>query len=460
MSDPDIHHPRRHFLRAALRAGGVAAAALLAPRMVLAQGPVLVRGARVSADGGTTRIVLDLSGHVEHSLFTLNGPERVVVDLRLARLSGTLAAPLPADTALTGIRHGVRNDTDLRLVLDLAAKATPKSFMLPPGDGSGHRLVIDLEHGAAATGSKPPSPAPAPDRGPAAPAIPPREVVIAIDAGHGGRDPGAIGPGGTYEKDVVLAIARRLETLVRHETGMRAVLIRNGDHFLTLRERIRRARDAKADVFVSIHADAAPNRSAAGSSVYVLSPRGATSEHARWLAERENAADLVGGVKLDDKDDLLASVLLDLSQAATTEASMTLADSLIGELHRVGKVRSRKVEQAGFVVLKSPDIPSVLVETAYISNPGEERKLRSTAFQQSMAEALHNGLRSHFRRHAPPGTLLAEAPSGQHVIRNGETLSGIASQYNITLSDLRRHNKLNSDRIHTGQVLIIPQRDS
>lgn len=213
-----------------------------------------------------------------------------------------------------------------------------------------------------------------------------RDLVIAIDAGHGGEDPGAIGPGGTREKDVVLAIARKLEALVRREKGMRPVMIRDGDYFIPLRQRTKKARQHKADLFISIHADAAAVRGsqARGSSVYTLSERGATTEAARWLAERENASDLVGGVSLDDKDDLLASVLLDLSQAATNEASMEVAHEILKELGRVGEVHKRRVEQAGFIVLKSPDIPSVLVETAFISNPAEERRLRMRAISNNL----------------------------------------------------------------------------
>jgi N-acetylmuramoyl-L-alanine amidase len=236
-----------------------------------------------------------------------------------------------------------------------------------------------------------------------------RDVVVAVDAGHGGQDPGAIGHGGTREKDVVLAIARALAERINGEPGMRAVLTRDRDEFLVLRDRIGRARIAKADMFVSIHADSIANRDVSGASVYVLSEHGASNEAARWLADRENAADLMGGVKLDDKDKQLASVLLDLSQTANISASMTAAQRVIGSLDAVGQVRKAQVQQAGFVVLKSPDIPSMLVETAYISNPEEEVSLRNTRHQAALADAIFAGLRGYFQANPPVGTRYAQA---------------------------------------------------
>ncbi|MDX9768091.1 MAG: N-acetylmuramoyl-L-alanine amidase [Ectothiorhodospiraceae bacterium] len=456
MDDPIQREHRRRFLLHALRLSGATAAAWLAPQTVLA-GPAVVGAVRHASNGNLTRVVFDIDGPVQHNLFTLNGPDRLVVDLANARVAGALDLGDTRGGVLNGLRHAARNGGDLRLVLDLRSGVSFRSSVLAPESANAaYRLVIDLE----TTGSTAVQAA-----APAATAVvtPPeklREVVVAIDAGHGGKDPGAVGPNGTREKDIVLAVARRLATLVQREHGMRAVLIRDADVFLPLRARIQKAREHQADLFVSIHADAHKDKRASGSSVYILSSRGATSEHARWLAERENAADLVGGVSLDDKDDLLASVLLDLSQTATIEASSILADTLIGELHRVGKVRSKKVEQAGFAVLRSPDIPSVLVETAYITNPAEERRLRTTAFQQSMAAALMGGLRDYFRTYAPPGTILAEARDGRHVIRNGETLSAIASQYRVSVNALRSHNGLDSDTIRTGQVLMIPRQES
>jgi N-acetylmuramoyl-L-alanine amidase len=240
-----------------------------------------------------------------------------------------------------------------------------------------------------------------------APADSDRDVIVAVDAGHGGQDPGATGRNGTREKDVVLAIARALASRINSEPGMRAVLTRPNDQFFTLRERILRARAVKADLFVSVHADSIRNRAVSGASVYVLSERGATDESARWLAERENAADLMGGVSLTDKDNTLASVLLDLSQSANISASMVAAEGVISALDRVGEVRKPQVQQAGFVVLKSPDIPSMLVETAYISNPAEEKRLKSSSQQDKLANAIFTGLRGYFANNPPPGTRFA-----------------------------------------------------
>jgi len=284
-----------------------------------------------------------------------------------------------------------------------------------------------------------------------------RDVVIAIDAGHGGEDPGAKGRGGTYEKTVVLGIARKLAAMVKKETGMRPVLIRNGDYYLGLRKRMKKAREKRADVFISIHADAFRDPRVNGASVYTLSQRGASSEAARWLAEQENSADLVGGVKLEDKDDLLASVLLDLSQTATLQASHQLAKNVFGRLKKIGKTHKRRVQQAGFVVLKSPDIPSVLVETAYISNPSEERKLRSSKHQEKIAKAIMSGIRDYFRLHAPPGTMLAKMSPREYTISRGDTLGQIAQRYQISLRSLRSANGLSGDRIRVGQVLRIPE---
>ena len=280
-----------------------------------------------------------------------------------------------------------------------------------------------------------------------------RDVIIAIDAGHGGIDPGARGNKGLLEKDAVLAIARRLETLVKREPGMRPVMIRDGDYFISLRKRVNKARASQSDLFISIHADAFDDSRVSGSSVYALSQRGATTEAARLLANRENAADLIGGVSLEDKDDMLASVLLDLSQNATIEASVDVASRVLQGLKRLGKVHKSRVEQAGFAVLKSPDIPSILVETAFISNPQEERRLRTAKHQQAMAEAMMLGVRSYFKANPPPGTRIA---AREHVIERGDTLSAIAERYNISLAALRSANNISGDRIRIGQVLHIP----
>jgi N-acetylmuramoyl-L-alanine amidase len=304
------------------------------------------------------------------------------------------------------MRVGPQDGGDLRLVVELTAPATAKIFTVEPTAGLGHRLVVDLfPTGKKSSGS---SGASAPTIVKAAPQGQARDIVIAIDAGHGGTDPGSIGRNGTYEKNVTLAIARVLKARIDQEPGMRAVLTRDTDVFLPLRERINRARDRKADMFVSIHADAYHDRSVTGSSVYVLSARGASDEASRWLAQRENAADLIGGVSLEDKDDVLASVLLDLSQGASMSASIEAADTVLRELRNVGNIKRATVQSAGFLVLKSPDIPSMLVETAFITNPQEEKKLSNPTHQQKLAGAIHAGIRSYFYDNPPPGTRIAQ----------------------------------------------------
>ncbi len=417
-----------------------------------------VQRVRMSVDGETTRLVFDMDGPANYSIFTLDGPDRVVVDLSGARALNSLDISSNPRSLVEGVRYAQRNGSDLRVVLDLRAPSDAHSFVLLPAQGSPHRLVLDLTERprmAAVARRVPEASSGATQRF----REPLREVVVAIDPGHGGHDPGAIGPGGTREKDVVLQIARRLAERVEREPGMRPVLIRTGDYFLPLRERINRARAAQADVFLSIHADAIHDRSVQGSSVYILSERGASSEAARFLAQRENSADLrLGGVPIESKDDSLTSVLLDLAQSGSLEASHSLASRLISEMHRVGKVRKPEVERANFAVLRSPDVPSVLVEAAFISNPSEERKLRTDSFQNSLADAILIGLRAYFATHAPPGTLIAEGRLDRHIIRPGETLSVIASRYQMTVAELRAVNDLPNDRIFAGQVLQIPAR--
>jgi N-acetylmuramoyl-L-alanine amidase len=313
------------------------------------------------------------------------------------------------------VRMARRPSGQLRVVLDLSRPIRAKSFLATPNDRYGYRLVVDLggpiaggSSGAIAAGAvAPDAPIKAEHARPEA-----RDLIIAIDPGHGGEDPGAIGMRGTREKDVTLAIARDLERYVDAEPGMRAVLTRTGDYFVPLRDRMRRARAQQADLFVSIHADSIRDRTVDGSSVYILSQRGATSEAARWLAERENAADLIGGVSLEDKGDLLASVLLDLSQTASLSASETAAEHVLRQLNLVGEVRKPLVQQAGFMVLKSPDIPSMLVETAYISNPAEEVRLRGVAHQAKLAAAIHQGLRQYFYSDPPAGSRIAHIAAG------------------------------------------------
>ncbi len=403
-----------------------------------------------------TRVVFDTSGPVTHNIFTLQNPARLVIDVPAAKVPASVPDLAASGGLVKGIRTAQNTPDVLRIVLDLKQSVKPRSFNLVPNDQYGHRLVIDLYEAtpgpASGTAARPVVNQDVDNQ-----AAQLRDLVIAIDAGHGGDDPGAIGRRKTREKDVVLAIARRLAALVEKEPGMRPVLIREGDYYIGLRQRIEKARRHKADLFISIHADGFRDRRARGSSVYVLSKRGASSEMARVLAASENAADLVGGVSLDDKDDLLREVLLDLSQTATREASFGVADNMLGELRHMGKTHKSTVQQAGFVVLKSPDIPSLLVETAFISNPAEENKLRDKRHQQKLAHAMLSGIRDYFSKHPPPGTRIAR----QYVVKRGDTLSEIAQQFSISLAKLRGYNSLKSDTLRIGDTLRIPPtRDS
>lgn len=400
---------------------------------------------RLWAAPDRTRVVFDLDGAVEHTLFTLDNPQRVVIDVPNTERAQALGDDLAGKGFVAHVRTGVRDGSALRIVLDLKQDATAKSFVLQPNADYGHRLVVDLDNGAVNAQRQPKA---------AELSYSVRNFVVAIDAGHGGEDPGASGPRGTREKDVVLEIARRLQTMVNKQPEMHAVLIRDGDYYVGLRERIERARAAKADLFISIHADAFRDQRAHGSSVYVLSSSGATSEHARWLAQRENAADMVGGLSLKDKDDALASFMLDLSQSASIEASLDVGARLLSGLRGLGHVHKSKVQQAGFLVLKSPDIPSVLVETAFISNPSEEAKLRSSTHQNKLATALLQGIKGYVASYRP--AVYANGTPRTHKVRVGDTVSGIAEQYGVGVERLRRVNGLSSDLIQVGRELTIP----
>ena len=409
---------------------------------------VEVKSVRMWPAPDNTRLVFDLSAPVDHALFSLAAPDRIVIDLKDANYRGQLSGFDYSNSYIKNIRYASRQGNALRFVLDLRSPMRPKSFVLKPHGEYGHRLVIDLFDADRAVPEKSlPRYEKSPNR--------PRDVIIAIDAGHGGEDPGAIGRRGTREKDVVLAIARKLKKLVQQEPGMRPVMIRDGDYYVGLRDRVEKAREHQADLFISIHADAFKNHKAHGSSVFVLSDRGASSEAARFLAESENSADMLGGVSLDDKDDLLKLVLVDMVKNSTIEDSHDVAAKVLRDLGKVNSLHRNRVEQAAFRVLKSPDVPSILVETAFISNPQGERKLRSSRHQQALAKAMLRGIRSYFHTNPPPGTRLAAAPK-RHVISRGDTLSEIAARYRVSVRTLRRYNDLRTDRLRVGEVLRIP----
>jgi len=378
-----------------------------------------VQSVRLWRAPDNTRLVFDLSGPVEHKIFTLTAPDRLVIDVTGATLKAELDKLALQNTPVASLRAGQHDANTLRVVVDLHAPVSPKSFSLAPNQQYGHRLVVDLFDQATAARAATQPPATATPSTPAAPVSPTlpavklpatsggkRDIVIAIDAGHGGEDPGAIGPRGTREKDVVLKVAHLLRDRINAtQVGgnpMRAFLTRDGDFFVPLAARVDKARRVQADLFVSIHADAFTTPSARGASVFALSQGGASSSAARWLANKENEADLIGGVNLGAQQDRhVQRALLDMSTTAQINDSLKLGSVLLGEIGGMAKLHKPRVEQAGFAVLKAPDIPSVLVETAFISNPEEESKLRSAAYQEQLADALMRGIVRYFAKNPP-----------------------------------------------------------
>ncbi|MFA5081343.1 MAG: N-acetylmuramoyl-L-alanine amidase [Hydrogenophilaceae bacterium] len=413
-----------------------------------AQAATTIKAVRLWPSPDYTRITLEFSRAPEFKYFTLSNPDRLVVDLRNVELNPLLQAigeqVGPGDTVVSAVRTGVYQPGVIRLVTELKSQAKPKVFTLDPMGNYDHRLVIDLYPSGPATApvsvekqvenaiAQANRPAETEDRGGKAdktalaekPAGKPdvaakadngvnakqpagsksqyiRLVTVAIDAGHGGEDPGALGANGSREKDITLAVARRLKAHVDKQEGMRAVLIRDGDYFIPLHERVNKARRNQADLFVSIHADAFLKSTARGSSVFALSEKGATSAAARWLAKRENEADLIGGINIDVKDPYLKKTLISLSQDAQIRDSLILGRAVLDELGGINSLHKAEVEQAGFAVLKAPDMPSILVETAFISNPEEEKRLLDEDYQDKMADAIVSGIKRYFDNNPP-----------------------------------------------------------
>ena len=450
---------------------------LLVP-LLCAAAPVSVHNLRLWQAPDSTRLVFDLSGPLEHRLTTLNDPVRIVIEMDNARLQDGLAPLDVSKSYIASVRAAEPVDGKLRITLELRRPVRAHDFVLKPYGQYGYRLVIDLNDEVVAKALPDPEPRAAP---PAREVLAPRDLVVAIDAGHGGEDPGAIGRRyRTHEKDVVLAIARELYKLVAAEPGMRAVMIRDGDYFIPLKKRTSKASRNGADVFISIHADAVRGRQARGSSVYALSARGASSALAKSLADDENSSDWTGGVSRDDLDTDVRGLLGDLTKDATIGDSMVLGLDMLGPMRDVGPLHSVRVGQAGFMVLKSP-IPSVLIETAFISNPDEERKLRDRTFQQRMAKSIFSGLkraapRLLARRGAGNEAVRAMAPASapmptsqaiqalpaslgrEHVVQSGETLSAIARLYDIHVDALRFLNDIRSNDLPVGLKLRIPAR--
>jgi N-acetylmuramoyl-L-alanine amidase len=436
-----------------------------------------IDGLRLWRAPDNTRLVFDLSGSVQHKIFTLANPDRIVIDIKSAKLNTKFSDLKITDTPITKVRSATRNSTDLRVVLDLKTSVQVKSFSLKKHGNKRDRLVVDLfDQKQSSTKTVEKITQQSNDKL--------RDIIIAIDAGHGGEDPGAIGPKiGKHEpleKDVVLAISKKLAAMVNAEKGYRAILVRTGDYYIPLRKRRDIARKERADLFISIHADAFKDRRAKGASIFALSRRGATSETARFLAQKENEADLIGGVgsvSLDDKDEMLRGVLVDLSMTATLNSSLDAGAKILKSIDSVAKLHKQQVEQASFAVLKSPDVPSILVETGFISNHDEAKKLSSSYYQTNMAKSVFSGAKQYFNQYPPAGSYIAWEKSGsksiakapinktstrksiaerEHIISHGDTLSAIAQRYQVSVNQIKTTNRISGSVIRIGQKLTIP----
>ncbi|MHA4970488.1 N-acetylmuramoyl-L-alanine amidase [Pseudomonas extremorientalis] len=364
-----------------------------------------ISNARLWRSDDKLRLVFDLSGPVQYKTFTLSAPERLIIDLSGAGLSGDFSQLALKNSGITSIRSGHFGKGDTRIVLDLVAPMQLNSFLLPPQDGQGHRLVLDLTSATQVPRQMAAEPAPRVDK-----AHPKRDIIVVVDPGHGGKDPGAVGSKGQREKDVVLSIAQLLAKRLKREKGFDVKLVRNDDFFVPLRKRVEIAHKHNADMFISVHADAAPRITASGASVYALSEGGATSATARFMAQRENGADLLGAtslLNLKDKDPMLAGVILDMSMNATIASSLQLGHSILGSLEGITSLHQKRVEQAGFAVLKSPDVPSILVETGFISNARDSARLVTARHQQAVADGLFEGLKKYFQKNPPMNSYMA-----------------------------------------------------
>lgn len=432
-----------------------------------------------------TRIVLDMSGQVMYKLFQLNNPNRIVIDISHSRNDASFKALNYEGTPIRQIRAATRNQKDLRLVLDLSTSVNPRSFFLKPNKDKPHRLVIDLYDKKGITKKTVEEVAASSQKSSSGINNPikkshRRDIIIVVDAGHGGEDPGAIGPNHIREKVVVLDIAKRLARRIDKKLGYRALLTRKGDYFLPLRKRRDIARQERADIFVSIHADAFNKPQAKGASVFALSQRGATSETARFLAKQENEADLIGGVgdvSLENKGEVLRGVLVDLSMTATVGASLDVGKHVLNDIGHIAHLHKKRVEQAGFLVLKSPDVPSILIETGFISNPKEAKRLSTPSYRQQMADAIFKGVEKYFDRKPPVGTYIAWKKNGgrdadgnntvtatksdrtiKHKVVRGDSLSEIAQRYRVSMAKIKKLNDLKNNSIRIGQVLTIAEK--
>jgi len=457
-------------------AGGVfyihALAVWLSACLILLAGPTSALAADIEvlsirAEDGFTRAEFELSESAEYSVFVLENPHRVVIDFSNTASQVNPAGVLVSGTGVSGVRSAARNGTDTRVVFDLNQPLNPSSYFISGTNGTSPRLVIDMfppgmDIPVAAERSR----SLAPDN-----AVSRRDIVVAIDAGHGGDDPGAIGyDGRLQEKDVALAISEaifaRLETL----PGYQPVMIRDGDYYVRLQQRPQLARENRADIFLSIHADSFRTQRAEGVTVYALSQTTAEDENIRRVTEKENSADLLGGVagdtSLREFEDDLALTLLDISMAWSIEQSMIAGQHILSAVGGVARLRRDEPQQGNLWVLRSPDIPSLLIETGYLSNPAEARQLASSSYQTRLADAIVNGVMSYFYERPPEGTLVAwqkangQWPTGEYIVRRGDSLSEIAARFNVQLSSLKASNRLSGNVIQVGQRLVIPAATS
>jgi len=443
-----------------------------------------VQGMRVYRSPDSTRLVFDLSSAAEYRVEALpktaDKPERLLIELKNTALKTDASQLRLQETPIAQIRFGQHNRFDLWTVLDLKSSVIPKVFLLKPMGQYGDRLVVDLYDKQPLVDV---TPTPVPVKPMVSGSKPLRDILIVIDPGHGGEDPGAIGPNKLREKDVTLKIARELAAMINRQEGYRAELTRNGDYFIPLAKRSEFALKKKADLFVSIHADAFTNTKAAGASVFAWSQRGATSTTAQFLADSENLSDLVGGADPSAVDNTLSQVLADLSIDGVVNYSLGMGSDILHEIGSMTKLHKRHVEQAGFLVLKSVRVPSLLIETGFISNPEEARKLGTSEHQAKLARAIFNGINRYFTRVPPPDTYIAARQAGKpvlyaseprppvytpgpaltitpsplvHTVKRGETLSSISAKYNVTVTAIQKNNQLKGSTIYVGQKLKIP----
>ena len=412
----------------------------------------LLKDVRMAKHNNQVRLVLDLDSNVNTHVFSLQNPHRLVIDLENTILSKSIKKDNLQNNFIRDIRFGGGVKEALRVVLDVARITKFKHFMIPGNRTQNTRMVVDI--------SFPENSSKLSQNQVSSDLL--RDIRIVIDPGHGGKDPGAIGPNGTWESVVALAVSQRLAEQINKTQDMRAFLTRSGDSFVPLRDRMEIARERKADLFVSIHADALDNNPRVrGASIYTLSDKGAVDEASKRLAKRENEDISIGDVSLSGKNDSFATLMMGLSQSATNEASLEIGEFVLTELSRVISIRKKKVQQSGLLVLKSPDVPSILIETTYISNPNEEKKLKDRNFQNKLANAILKGVRNYFLVNPPEETKFAKNLQNQsrtisYIVRRGDTLSEIADLYSISLSVLRRFNQINGSNIKIGQTLQIP----